>query len=113
MVRRRLLANVGLAALLGLAILSSVGASVASACPNCKEAMAANDPAHNGLVKGYFYSILLMMGTPFTTLGLFSAVMYREVLKARAARNAQSALLPPTEAPAADDSGGPTPPAAN
>jgi hypothetical protein len=61
-------------------------AATASACPNCKEALAANDPEQNGVVKGYFYSILFMMGTPFAFLGCFSFYMYRQVLRARAER---------------------------
>jgi hypothetical protein len=64
-------------------------AATASACPNCKEALAANDPEHNGVVKGYFYSILFMMGTPFAFLGCFSFYMYRQVLRARAEREAR------------------------
>jgi hypothetical protein len=61
-------------------------AAAAEACPNCKEALAANDPEHNGVVKGFFYSILFMMGTPFAFLGCFSFYMYRQVLRARAQR---------------------------
>jgi hypothetical protein len=61
-------------------------AATASACPNCKEALAANDPEHSGVVKGYFYSILFMMGMPFAFLGCFSLYMYRQVLRARAER---------------------------
>jgi hypothetical protein len=60
--------------------------ATASACPNCKEALAANDPEQSGIVKGYFYSILFMMGMPFAFLGCFSVYMYRQVLRARAER---------------------------
>jgi hypothetical protein len=69
-------------------------AAVAEACPNCKEALAANDPEHNGLVKGYFYSILFMMGMPFAFLGCFSIYMYRQVLRARAERDEPNLELP-------------------
>jgi hypothetical protein len=68
-----------------LAIVLVVAASV-HACPNCKEALAANDPTQSGVVKGYFYSILFMLGMPFAVLGCFSVYMYRQVLKARAER---------------------------
>jgi hypothetical protein len=61
-------------------------AAVASACPNCKDALAANDPTHSGVVKGYFYSILFMMGTPFAIIGGFSLYMYRQVQRAREER---------------------------
>lgn len=63
-----------------------VVASAAWACPNCKEALAANDPTHNGMVRGYFYSILFMMGMPFALFTGFSIYMYRQVLRARALR---------------------------
>jgi heme/copper-type cytochrome/quinol oxidase subunit 2 len=59
-------------------------ASLAMACPNCKEAMEKQDPTHGGLVKGYFYSILFMMGTPYLVLGTFCGVMYYKVRRARA-----------------------------
>ena len=68
-------------------------AATASACPNCKDALAANDPEQNGIVKGYFYSILFMMGMPFTFLGCFSVYMYRQVLRARAQRASQTSAL--------------------
>ena len=63
-------------------------AAVVQACPNCKDALAANDPEQNGVVKGYFYSILFMMGMPFAFVGCFSVYMYRQVLRARAERAA-------------------------
>jgi len=59
--------------------------SIASACPNCKDAMEKQDPTHGGMVKGYFYSILFMMGTPYLVFGTFCAVMYYRVRRARLA----------------------------
>ncbi len=59
--------------------------SVAAACPNCKDAMEKQDPTHGGMVKGYFYSILFMMGTPYLVLGAFCGVMYYKVRRARRA----------------------------
>jgi hypothetical protein len=70
-------------------LLILVFAAAATACPNCKEALAANDPEQSGVVRGYFYSILLMMGTPFAILGCFSCYMYRQVLRARSERDSQ------------------------
>lgn len=67
-------------------------AATASACPNCKEALAANDPERSGIVKGYFYSILFMMSMPFAFLGCFSVYMYRQVLRARAQRASREPL---------------------
>ena len=59
-------------------------AGIASACPTCKDGVAANDPEHAHMVKGYFYSILFMMGMPYLLLTSFGLYMYREVRKARA-----------------------------
>ncbi len=61
-------------------------ASVAWACPGCKDALAENDPERNSLVKGYMYSILFMLAMPVAILGGFSAYMYRLVRRARAER---------------------------
>lgn len=78
--------------------------SVAMACPNCKEAMEKQDPTHGGLVKGYFYSILFMMGTPYLVLGTFCGVMYYKVRRARASGKPKPPLgaaakpVQPTEA---------------
>ncbi|HKD37620.1 MAG TPA: hypothetical protein VKB78_12500 [Pirellulales bacterium] len=72
--------------------------SVAAACPNCKEAMEKQDPTHGGVVKGYFYSILFMMGTPYLVLGTFCAVMYYRVRKAR--RSGQPPRRPASSAAA-------------
>ena len=66
-------------------------AGIAAACPTCKDGMAANDPEHAHMVKGYFYSILFMMGMPYLLLTSFGLYMYREVRKAAPAmrRNQQ------------------------
>ncbi len=42
----------------------------ASACPNCKEAVASGSPEAQGLADGYNWSILFMLGVPAS---LFSA----------------------------------------
>ena len=55
------------------------------ACPNCKDSLAANDPTASGLAKGYFYSILFMLGMPVTILSLLSAYFYMLVRRARRA----------------------------
>ena len=62
----------------------------ATACPTCSEAAAANDPEHEHMVKGYFYSILFMMGVPYTVFMCFVGYMYWEVKKARARSAAQA-----------------------
>jgi hypothetical protein len=43
--------------------------SPVSACPNCKEAVAAQPSEMQNMARGYNYSVLLMLGMPFTLLG--------------------------------------------
>ena len=52
--------------------------------------MEKQDPSHGGLVKGYFYSIIFMMATPYLVLGSFCAVMYYRVRRAPSGRQAQA-----------------------
>jgi len=65
-------------------------ATLAEACPTCKDSLGASDPQHQGMVQGYFYSILFMMAMPFLLFGTFSSYMYLEVRRARAARQAEA-----------------------
>ena len=74
--------------MVALAMLLPTARSV-SACPTCSEAAAANDPEHEHMVKGYFYSILFMMGVPYTVFFSFAGYMYWEVKKARARKAAE------------------------
>jgi len=71
------------------------------ACPTCKDGMAANDPDHEHMVKGYFYSILFMMGMPYLLLSSFGLYMYLEVRKARARDAAKANGDPPPKKPLA------------
>lgn len=48
---------------------SCIKCKPASACPNCKEAVAAQPKEAGGLASGYNWSILFMIATPFTLLG--------------------------------------------
>ena len=57
-------------------------AADASACPGCKEAVAAQAPGDGpGLTEGYFWSILFMMGMPFTLFGTGAFFVTRAVRK--------------------------------
>ena len=60
-------------------------ASLAEACPSCKESLGTCDAAAGGAdpITGYFYSILFMMSMPFAMLGTFSGYMYWQVRRAR------------------------------
>ena len=64
-----------------------VSPAPAAACPTCKDAIAQNDPQHQAMVKGYFYSILFMMSMPFIVLGTFGSMAYISVKRARRNRN--------------------------
>lgn len=56
--------------------------TVATACPNCKYTVAGEDPSRDGMVAGYFYSILFMMSMPFLLLTGFGSYAYWLVRRA-------------------------------
>ena len=58
-------------------------ASVAAACPTCKEGLAQNDPQGQSLAAGYYYSILFMMSTPYIVLATFCSCAYYSIRRAR------------------------------
>ncbi len=72
-----------LARLLLVLVLIGVCCHIAEACPGCKDALAENDPNHVRMVRGYFWSILFMMGMPFALVGTFGAYCYLEVRRRR------------------------------
>lgn len=61
----------------------AVAPAVADACPTCKDAIAENDPQHQQMVKGYYYSILFMMSMPFVVLGTFGSLAYVSIKRSR------------------------------
>ena len=77
-------------------LLVLVLADVATACPTCKENLAA-DPAAANLVRGYFWSILFMLSMPPLILGGLSAYFYYEVRRARAQKSSQPPQEPSTD----------------
>ncbi len=54
-------------------------AGPASACPNCKEAVANQDGDAMRLANGYNHSILFMMAMPFVLLGTGAFLIARAV----------------------------------
>jgi hypothetical protein len=58
-------------------------ASVAAACPTCKEGLAQNDPQGQALAAGYYYSILFMMTTPYILLATLGSCAYYSIRRAR------------------------------
>jgi len=78
--------------LVAVMVLLATGA-VASACPGCKEALAANDGSAQGdMASGYFWSILFMMSMPFAIVGAFTGVVYRSVRRAQKLEEANSSV---------------------
>lgn len=56
------------------------------ACPTCKQALAENGQSQDGLVRGYFWSILFMMSMPFL---IFCSLAYYFGSQVRRAREQQ------------------------
>jgi len=67
-------------------------ASVAAACPTCKEGLAQHDPHGQAIAAGYYYSILFMMSMPFAILGTFGGLAYLSICRARRQQRPSSDL---------------------
>jgi hypothetical protein len=65
-------------------------ATVAEACPTCKEAVA-DSGNHANVVRGYFWSILFMMSMPFLILGGLGTYFYIQVTRARSSAESAAA----------------------
>ena len=61
--------------------LSIAGASTAQACPNCKEAVAAQPSEVAGMARGYNYSVLFMLAMSFSLLCTGAFMVSRAVKK--------------------------------
>ena len=62
------------------ALLLALGlAAPLRACPNCKEAVAAQPEEVAEMKSGYNYSVLFMVGMPFSLLGIGSFMVARAV----------------------------------
>jgi hypothetical protein len=64
-------------------------ASVAAACPNCKDGLAQNDPQGKSIAAGYYYSILFMMAMPFAILGTFGGLAFLSIRRAQRQQHQQ------------------------
>ena len=64
----------------------------AEACPTCKQGLE-NDPNHDRVVQGYFWSILFMMSMPFLTLSSLIGYFYYQVCKARLNGRQENAVV--------------------
>ncbi len=67
-------------------------ATCVQACPTCKNALAENDPHHQSMVSGYYYSILFMMSMPFLLIGSIGGYFYLSVRRARTQNRQQETL---------------------
>lgn len=68
-----------------LALLALAGAALA--CPSCKDALG-NTPQTAGLAKGFYYSILFMLGVVFSLVGF---LVYKIVQEAKSGPSAPPA----------------------
>jgi hypothetical protein len=64
---------------MGVLVWALVPIGAAQACPNCKEAVSAQPSETAGLAQGYNWSVLFMLGVPFTLLGTGGLMVYRGV----------------------------------
>jgi hypothetical protein len=60
-------------------VLVLAATSPAPACPNCKEAVAAQPTEVASMARGYNWSVLLMLAMPFTLLGTGGVMVARAV----------------------------------
>ena len=63
-------------------------ASVAAACPTCKDGLAQNDPQGRSLAAGISYSIIFMMSMPYLVLATFGSCAYLSIRRAQKAKKA-------------------------
>jgi hypothetical protein len=79
---------------LAVAILAMVVlASVAAACPTCKEGLDQSDPQHQSVARGFYYSILFMMSMPYIILGSFGYLAFLSIRRAKAQQVCEGATV--------------------
>jgi hypothetical protein len=74
--------------LVALLALMLTMASSATACPTCSEGLAANDPHHQSIAAGFYYSILFMMSMPYILLGSLGCLAYVSIRRAKLQQDA-------------------------
>jgi len=79
-------------------------ASVAAACPTCKDGLAQNDPHGRAIAAGFGYSVMFMMAIPYAVLGTLGCMAYVSIRRARAANGA--AMADPSQTDALDPQDG-------
>src|ERR1700751_5303770 len=58
-------------------------ASVAAACPTCKDGLAQNDPHGQAIAAGYAYSVIFMMSMPYLVLCTMGSMAYLTIRRAK------------------------------
>jgi hypothetical protein len=66
--------------------------TVAAACPTCKDGLDQNDPQHQAVAAGFYYSILFMLSMPYVILGSLGYLAYLSVRRARAQQALEASL---------------------
>ncbi|MCA9263498.1 MAG: hypothetical protein KDA60_06595 [Planctomycetales bacterium] len=80
---KRILAARALLKVVGFAVMVLCLTQLVEACPTCKDSLAEGNNAN--MVRGYGWSIVFMMASPFVIFTALCAYFYYEVRKARAA----------------------------
>lgn len=62
-----------------VALLAFAGEARVHACPNCKEAVAAQPADVARMANGYNWSVMFMIAVPFTMLGAGAFALHRAV----------------------------------
>ena len=74
-----------------LAVLAvALPAACVVACPTCKEGLDQNDPHHQSVAAGFYYSILFMLSMPYIILGSFGYLAYRSICRAKVRQAAEA-----------------------
>jgi uncharacterized membrane protein len=63
-------------------------ASVAAACPTCKDGLAQNDPHGKALAAGFGYSVIFLMSMPYIVLATFGSCAYLSIRRAQREKEA-------------------------
>ena len=78
--------------LLVFVLMWGAGPSIAEACPTCKDGVAAQG---SGLAEGFYWSILFMLGMPFSLASGWAFFIWRSLRRGAAVANpAVSVSLP-------------------
>jgi hypothetical protein len=77
--------------------LVAVMVTVAAACPTCKDGLDQNDPQHQAVAAGFYYSILFMLSMPYVILGSLGYLAYVSIRRAKAQQAPEA--LPRTALP--------------